>query len=96
MLVVLAATVLALEAKSRLWERVVLEVAKADKVRGGGLGEGKKTVAGAFCHQQNDVSLGRNAGSLRRRCSGSHGIWRSWCGAAVRGCQAFPSLSSSF
>ena len=43
---------------------------------------------GASRHPHNDVSIGRNAGSLRRSCDGSRGFW-GWCGAAVRVCQTF-------
>ena len=32
----------------------------------------------------NDVSFGRNAGSLQRCCGGSLGFWTSWRGAPVR------------
>ena len=39
------------------------------------------------------LSLGRNAGSVWRRCGGCHGFWRSWCGAAVRVCQTFSAPS---
>ena len=46
-------------------------------------------VSVASRHRRLDVSAGRNAGSLQRRCGRSRGFRRSWCGAAVRVCQTF-------
>ena len=77
LLVVQAATVLPSEPKSRLW-RLVLDVVTLTKAAVEALGKGRRQVAEAFLHWQNDVSLGRNAG-----------FWRSWCCAAVRVCQTF-------
>ena len=80
MLVVQAATVLSLAAKPRLREGRC-DVAKLTRAAVEAVGKERRPVAGASRHQQNDVSLGRNAGSLRRRCGGSHGshevlVWR--------------------
>ena len=80
MLEVQAATVLALEAKSRRRERMGLDVVKLTSAAVEAVGKERKPVRG----RQHDVSLGRNAGSLQPRCGGSHEFWRSWCGAAVR------------
>ena len=91
-----AATVPPPEAMSKLQERMVQDVSKLTKERGRGRGKGKKADGGGKMwsrHWQNDVTLGRNAGCFQRRCGGSHGFWRSWCGAAVRVCQTFSPLS---
>ena len=59
---------------------------KADKGRGRGFV--KEPSAGAWPRRwQYDVSAGRDAGSLRQRCGGSHGFRRSWCGTAAHVCQ---------
>ena len=70
MLVVQAATVLSLGAKSRLRERMVLGVGKLTRAAVEVVGKERQPAAGASRHQQNDVSLGCNAGSLRRLCRG--------------------------
>ena len=69
MLVVLATTVLPLEAKYRRPERMVLDVVKL--TRAVVEAAGKERKPGSSRHWQKEVSLGRNAGSLRRRCGGS-------------------------
>ena len=57
MRVVLAATVLALAAKSIIWSRMVLDVAKLTKAAVEVVGKERRSVAGASRHRQNDVSL---------------------------------------
>ena len=68
-----AATVLALEAKSRLQGRMALEVAKLTRASVEAVEMVRWLVAGVCRHRQNDVSLCRNAGS------GVAALWRvSW------------------
>ena len=61
---VLAATVLALEARSRHLEQIVLDVVKLTRVAVEAAAKDRRPVARASRHQQNDVSHGRNAGSI--------------------------------
>ena len=109
-LVDLAATVLSLDARSRLQERMVLDVAKltraavqvAGKERAGGrLGsrpwereEGQRWERGPAAGKMTSL-LARDVGLLWRRCGGSHGFWWSGCGAAMCVCQTFSAPSWS-
>ena len=81
------------EVKSNLRVQVWQDEGELARGRLRGRVVGMKAGGGASRHQQNDVFTGRNAGSLLRRCGGSLGFWRSWCGAAVRVCQTFSSPS---
>ena len=65
--------------KVRLRDRMVLDVAKLTRATVEAVGKGWKPSR----QWQNDLCVGRNAGSLRWRCGGPHEFWRSWCGAAV-------------
>ena len=89
-LVQLAATVLALEAKSRRREQMVLDVGKLTRAALEAVWKGRRPSEVAWSRRrQYDVTTNRNAGFLRRRCGGSRGCWRFWCGAAMRVCQTF-------
>ena len=68
-----AATVLSLGTKSMLQEWMVLGVAKLTRAAVEVVGKERRPAAGASRRRQNDVSLGRNAGSLWRRSGVSHG-----------------------
>ena len=73
-MLVVQATVLSLAAKSRV-QRTVLDVAKLTRVAVEAVGKDRRPVAGASRLRQNDVSRGRNAGSLPRRIhSGGLGV----------------------
>ena len=74
----------------------MLEVAKLTRREVEDVDKEKRQVVGAGSrHRRHDVSLGRSVGGIRRCCDGSRGIWRCWCGAAVRVCQTFSAPSCS-
>ena len=83
-------TVLSPRAKSRTGG-LVLDLVKLTWTAVAAVEKERRAVAGASRHQQNDVSDGRNAGSLWRRCGGPLGFWSSWC---ARG--RLPNLLVSF
>ena len=86
----LVATVLALEAKYRRRERMVLDVVKLSRTAVEAVGKERSSVVGAMMSllaATLDPSGGVVAGRMN---SGG-----SWCGAAVRVCRAFSSLSRS-
>ena len=65
MLVVRAATVLSLGAKSRL-QRFVLNVVKLTRAAVEAVGKERRPVAGTSCHRQNDASRWVPPAALRR------------------------------
>ena len=78
-LVVQAAAVLSPGLKSMLQELMVMDVAMLTRAAVESAGKEIQPAAETWSgRRQNDVSLGRNAGSLRRRCGRSDRLWRPW------------------
>ena len=82
------------EARLKLQWRMVQGVSKLTRGVVEDVEKETRPVAGRGpAHGRNGVGIGRNVGCLRRRCGGSHGIWRFWCGAGVRVCHTFSAPS---